>query len=56
MTDSYTAVWPQWIAVTAAPLQEPVKDFGEKTLVVQKQPQATNYNYCYPVLYYMIPK
>lgn len=27
--------------VTAAPLQEPVKDFGESSLV-QEQPQATD--------------
>lgn len=42
MTDSYTSVWPQWIAVTAAPLQEPVKDFGENSLVAQEQPQTTD--------------
>lgn len=42
MTDSYTSVWPQWIAVAAASLQEPVKDFGENSLVVLEQPEATD--------------
>lgn len=42
MTDSYTSVWPQWIAVTSASLQEPVKDFGENSLVVLEQPEATD--------------
>lgn len=42
MTDSYSAVWPQWIAVTAAPLQEHMKDFSENILAVQEQPWAIN--------------
>lgn len=29
------------MAVTAAPLQKPLKDFSKKSLVVQEEPQAT---------------